>query len=343
MIVRRLLLIIALGTACKSGPCKNERGAPVTPGSAPTTIAPRTLTLGDVERELYGAGPDASFAATTPTEHAAIAKLVPSLLDASFTGNTSALAAWNADAAAAGFRVEIWTIANGRYLALLEAAGRVRGAGAYLFRIAPRGDEPVILLQAPHAFHDVSTGTIAAALFFAARDGVRPRALFTNTIHRYQLAPGNKKKRKHNPADVAHNADHAFTIATEAFALAAGKARVIQIHGFAPRSDEDDADGDTGAIGMVVSAGDTAGSSPISAAIAAAAKQAFGPDVKRFPEDVAILGATTNVQKRMLERTGRGEFVHVELSAVLRDKLVTDEETRRRFAAVLFDTQAVAP
>lgn len=338
----RCLLIIALATACKSGPCKDERGAHVT---RPTTTksAPRTLTPAEVERELYDRGREATFAETTPTEHAAVAKLVPALLDAAQLSpkedRSHPVSTLQANAAAAGFRVEAWTVNEEPYLALLEASSRARGAGAYIFRVAPRDERPVVLLQAPHAYYDVSTGAIATQMFFAARDGVRPRALFTNTIHRYQLAPGDKRKRKTNPADVAHNANHAFSVATEAFALAAGRARVVQLHGFAPRGDDDDSAADTGAVSMVISAGDKRGSSPLTAAIAAAATQAFGSDVKRFPEDIGILGATTNVQKRMLERTGRGEFVHVELSASMRDALKADADVRAKLAAVLFDTQ----
>ena len=340
---RWIVLIVAIGSACKSGPCKDERGAPVTPRPTTTAVAPKTLSVADFEAMVYAAGPQASFQATTSTEHAAIAKLVPAMLDGAWSATPPSPQRWQADTAAAGFRIEQMTIHGERYWALLEAADRVRGAGAYIFRVAPRDDGPVILLQAPHHFHDVGTGSLAADMFFTPRDGARPRALFTNTIHRYQLAPGNKKKRKHNPADVAHNADHAYTVATEAFALAAGRARVIQVHGFGSRIDEDDVDGDPGQIAMVISAGDKAGSSPLSAAIAAAATRVFGGDVKRFPEDTQVLGATTNVQKRMLEKTGRGEFVHVELSAAVRKRLADDAELRKQLAAVLFDTEPVKP
>jgi len=176
--------------------------------------------------------------------------------------------------------------------------------------------------------------------FFPSRTGARPSALFTNTMHRYQLAPGDKKKRKHNPADVAHNPDHLFTVATDAFALAAGSTRVIQLHGFGARIDEDDDDGDPGAIAMVVSAGDKAGSSALSAAIAAGATRVFGPDVKRYPEDTKVLGATTNAQKRALEKSRRGELVHVEMSSEVRKRLAASADLRAQLAAVLFDTEA---
>jgi hypothetical protein len=310
----------------------------VTPRPAPRVAAPATLTLNDYDATVYGAGPQATFLASTIREQETIARLVPALLEAAWS--TEKLnPAWHEDANRAGFRIEDWTVLGERYWALLEASGNARGAGAYVFRVGPRADGATILLEAPHNYHDVGTGRLAADVFFAKRDGARPRALFTNTIHRYQLAPGDKKKRKVNPADVAHNADHVYTFATSAFAAMAGDTHVIQLHGFGARDADEDGDGDPSGIAMVVSAGDAKGSSPLSTAIAAAATQAFGDGVKRFPEDTKELGATTNVQGRALRKTGRGEFVHIEMSADLRKRLAASQDLRKQLAAVLFDTE----
>jgi hypothetical protein len=333
-----LLIVVA---ACN---CHDDKGAPVTPRPEPRDVPPKALTLDDYEAAVYAAGPTSTFAPTTPTEHEAVAKLVPALLDAAWSPTPPATPAkWQAAAASAGFRIEAWTIQGDRYWALVEVPGRERGAGAYIFRVAPRtSGEPVILLQAPHNFFDLGTGRLAADVFFAPRQGIRPRALFTNTIHRYQLTPGDKKKRKDNPADVAHNPEHAFTIATDAFAIAAGHARVIQLHGFGAR-EEIDGEGDVGAIAMVISAGSKTASSPLSGAIAAAATKVFGPDVRRYPEDTSVLGATTNSQKRVLEKSRRGDFVHIEMSSEVRKKLAASEELRTQLAAVLFDTNGDLP
>lgn len=320
------LLLVAI-TACN---CHEDRGMPVTPRPTSST---RTLTLDDYERAMYAAAPQTTFAETTPAEHEAIAKLVPALLETAQSSSPSP-ARWQDLAATAGFRIETWTIEHDRYLALVEAEGSARGAGAYIVRVAP--PEPTtILLQAPHELYDLGTGRLAAELMFTPRAGARPRALFTNTMHRYQLAPGDKKKRRHNPADVAHNAEHAFTIATNAFAIAAGTVRVIQLHGFGARIDDDG--GDAGAFAMVVSAGDARGSSPLSSAIAAAATTIFGAGVKRFPEDTQLLGATTNAQRRALADVPGAAFVHVEMSADVRAQLAASAALRERFATVLFD------
>ena len=339
MKTRWMCALVVISAACKHSTCQDERvpNKPVQPRPAQT----KQLTVDEYEQLVYGPGPQATFQPTTATEHDAIARLVPKLLEGAWAAQPPDPNAWQADAAAAGFRIDVWTIGGDTYWALLEAEGHSRGAGAYIFRVAPRDKGPVILLEAPHNFYDMGTGRLAADLFFAPKSGVRPRALFTNTIHRYQLAPGNKKKQKgFNPPDVAHNPEHGFSIATEAFAIAASGARVIQVHGFGSRTDEDDDDGDPGSIAAVVSAGDASGSSPISSAIAAALAAELGNEVKRFPEDVKLLGATTNAQMRMLKKVGKSEFVHVEMSSELRKRLAASGELRGKLAQILFDTEA---
>ena len=304
------------------------------PTPAPKDGGERMLTIDQIEDEIWGAGPKATFVATTPAEVDVIQQLVPQLFEATADANIDA---WRTRAATAGFKLEKWRVGDDHYLALLEK--QVHGAGAYVFRVAPRADGPTILLEAPHNYFDVGTGPIAVKLFFTPRDGARPRALFTNTIHRYQLAPGDKKKRAHNPADIAHEPEHAFSIATVAFARAAGDTQVIQLHGFAPKAD-DDGDGEVGDIAAVVSAGNREGSSALSAGIAKSMTSIFGDGVKRYPEDVQVLGATTNAQGRLLRDVRGASFVHVEMSAAVRDKLRADGTVRAQLAAALFDARS---
>lgn len=336
-----MLVAVAL-TGCSHSTCResHHRGTPPELGAA--------LTLEDFERVVYGPGPGATFVPTSALEHQVIAHLVPELLEwsSSPTIEVAALTAMREQANAAGFRIALWTVSGERYIALLEAEDKARGAGAYIFRIGPKTGGPVLVLEAPHHYYDVGTGTLAAQLFFSPKRGARPRALFTNTIHRYQRAPGDKGKRKDNPADVAHNREHAFSVATQAFAIAAEQARVIQLHGFGQRLDGDgDGDGDPGPIAVVVSAGDSDGSSPWSGAVASAIAKMLGDGmsgprdlgVKRYPEDTQVLGATTNVQGQLLRRLGPDRFVHVEMSAEFRGRLARDAELRGRLAAALFD------
>jgi hypothetical protein len=331
----RLIALALATTACSRGKCTDKPRPEPPPPPGPT--GERQLTVEGFEALVYGPGPQASFADTSSAEHEVIARLVPKLLEGARAATPPDPRAWQADAASAGLRLEAWKLGGQTYWALYEAEGRVRGAGAYVFRVAPAESGPLILLQAPHNFFDLGTGRIAADMFFDPPPGARPRALFTNTIHRYQLAPGNKKKRRHNPADVAHNPQHAFSIATEAFAIAAGGARVIQIHGFGARTDEDD-EGEVGSVAMVVSAGNEAGSSPLTAALASALVADFGPEIKRFPEDVRFLGATTNAQGRLLRKIDGSELVHVEMSSDFRKRLQADPAVGKKLAAILFNT-----
>lgn len=335
----RVLLAMSVA-ACKHGTCHHDHATVASPSDV---VAP--FTLDDYERVVYGPGRSATFVPTSVAEHHVIAQLVPRLVELASASQPLDTSVWNElrqQASAVGFRIETWTIGDDRCVALLEARGKARGAGAYIFRVAPADGEPTILVQAPHAYFDVGTGKLAAQLFFSPKQGVRPRALFTNSIHRYQLAPGDKGKKSRNPADVAHNRQHAFSIATQAFVDAAERARVIQLHGFGRRTDDGDGDtdGDAQAIGMVVSAGDAAASSPWSAAIATALVDSFGSAVKRFPEEVKLLGATTNVQGELVRNRDRNGFVHIELSADVRARLARDETLREKLATALFDTPA---
>lgn len=340
----RAVLAVSVA-ACKHGTCHQEPVAVVSRADVAAPLTP--ITINDFERVVYGPGRAATFVPTSAAEHEVIAQLVPRLLEDASAAKPPDSSSWNdlrQHASTVGFRIETWTIEGERYVALLEAPGKARGAGAYIFRVAPASGEPAILLQAPHSYYDIGTGRLAAELFFTPKKGVRPRALFVNTIHRYQLAPGDKGKRSKNPADVAHNREHAFSIATQAFLVAADSARVIQLHGFGSRSDDGDGDvdgdGDANAIGMVVSAGDAEKSSPWSAAVAAALVGPFGPAIKRFPEDVRVLGATTNVQGQLMRARTANGFVHIEMSAEMRKQLARDAALRATLAAALFDTPA---
>ena len=244
---------------------------------------------------------------------------------------------WQPEAVRAGMRLETWELGGQTYWALLEADDARRGAGAYVFRVGavPEDDYPAILLEAPHAEHDVGSGEIAASLFFLPAEGKRPRALFVNTIHRYQVEPGRRQKRADNPADVAHNPDHLFSAMTDAAAAALGDVVVLQIHGFADAVDDSEDARVPAGTQAVVSAGDRAGSTPTSSAFATELNRAIGGGVRRFPEDVQALGATTNAQGRLLAARKGARFVHVELSADLRKSLRASKSQMQELARIV--------
>lgn len=329
-------LTVLLVAAAGCGKCGKKPEVPPQPPSN-YSDTPRSLSLEEYDRYVYGPGPNATFEPTTANEHTVVARLIPKLFEGSRADRPLDLGPLRSEAAQVGFAIEVWMIEGGKYWALVESRERPRGAGAYIFRVAPPERAPVIVLQAPHAYFDVGTGKIAAGMFFTGSgSGPRPRALFTNTIHRYQRAPGDKQKRKNSPSDVAHNPDHLFSAATEALAIAAGRVRVIQLHGFGS-VDDDDESVDTA---MVVSAGDESGSTRWTASVASRLRSLFGDGVMRFPEDIRKLGATTNAQNRLLRRLGGHEFLHVEMAKAVREQLAGSRELRDRMAAILFDSEA---
>jgi hypothetical protein len=324
------LLVCACHGACAGDP-------PPPPAALPPSeakIMKRTITVDELPRLVWKPGGSATFAPTTTEERAAVARLVPALLAGKGIERLAG------EAAQVGLRIERWTVDDADFWVLIEAPELRRGTGAYLFRVDVRDEDrdPAVVLEAPHSDFDQGTGEIAGELFFHPPPGKRPVALFMNTMHRYQIEPGRKQKRADSPADVAHNPDHMFNAATDAAAKALGAVEVIQIHGFANAGDDDEAPLPPGTT-MVVSAGDRRGSSPLSAAIAAALRRAFGDGVRRFPEESRALGATTNAQGRTLAARPGAQFVHVESSADMRKELRAAPAKLETFGRILFNTR----
>lgn len=274
---------------------------------------------------LWGSPPRVTL--PTEAEREAFFALVPALLQGAETPGRFDLRAWARRAHTAGFAIERWRFAEETYLALVEK--RRRGAGAYLFRVGPALP---ILLQAPHADHDQGTGELALALFLAPPLGAAPRAVFLSTAHRYVDAQG-RKGRNNNLADVCHNPVHLFQVATEAAATFQPTLAVIQLHGFG----ETDGEAEPRSMDIVVSAGRKSGSTETSRRVADALRRTLGDGVHRYPEDVKTLGATTNVQGRMLRSLfPHARFVHLELSATLRRRLLKSKSAQRAFGKALF-------
>lgn len=226
---------------------------------------------------------------------------------------------------AAGYEVQAWQVAGQRLLAAVEPPGRLTGGGAFVVRADPDPGPPVIL-QAPHAFHDLGTEAIALSLLVHGR--AWPRALFVNTVHRYLDIDGARRERDEAPADPCHNEAHLFAVATAAALDALPGAEIVQLHGFG--------DADPFAPDVVVSAGDRAAPTPRSAQVADRLRDALEVDVALFPVDQTRLGATSNVQGRLVRaRGGQARFVHVELSLPLRRRLQRDPQALARLADAL--------
>ena len=247
-------------------------------------------------------------------------------------------------AARAGFTVQGWEVLGQRYLAAIEEAGRRGGGGAYVVRVGastgtagtagtPGTPGTPVILQAPHAFHDLGTERIGLELLFAGQ--LWPRALFVNTVHRYLGVDGLRRRQPASPADPCHSPQHLFAVATAAALDVLPRAEVVQLHGFGDDSEEHDDEPGASHPEAIVSGGRAVTATPRSQVVADRLRAALGVEVALFPVDIARLGATTNVQGRAILARGGAEFVHIEMSRTLRDQLRRDPAARERFAAAL--------
>lgn len=298
-----------------TGPDDPASARPEPPGAF-TAIDPA-----EVRRRLWTEPAPTVYVPPTPERAAALSALIRGLMSDP-PPEPEALADM---AFQAGYQVHAWTVGGQRLLAVVEPPTRQTGGGAFVFRADPSPGPPVIL-QAPHAFHDLGTERIALALLVHGRTW--PRALFVNTVHRYMDIDGQKREREAAPADPCHNSGHLFAVATAAALDAEPAAEIVQLHGFGD-------DGEPGPA-VVVSAGDREAATVRTRQIAERLREALEVPVALFPEDDTRLGATANVQGRLVrDRGGEATFVHIELAPDLRRRLQRDTHALARFADAL--------
>ncbi|MBK7826147.1 hypothetical protein [Nannocystis sp.] len=324
-------MLAALATGCcapqpglSAPPPAVAAGAEVGVGAGPVEDGEFVaIDLAEARRRLWPDPPPRAYLAPDAAQQAAVAALIRGML----AEPSPAPAALAEAARAAGFVVEGWTIAGQRYLAARELAERRGGGGAYLVRAEARASSAVIL-EAPHGFFDLGTERIALELFVAGRGW--PRALFVNTVHRYLGADGVKRRQAESPADPCHSPGHLLAVATAAAVESLPGVEVVQLHGFG------DDEAEAGAMpAAIVSGGRAEAATPRSRVVAQRLAQGLGVAVGLFPVDTDRLGATTNVQGRAVQQREGASFVHLEMSAALRQRLRDDPAARAQFADAL--------
>ncbi|WP_437604974.1 hypothetical protein WMF20_27730 [Sorangium sp. So ce834] len=122
-------------------------------------------------------------------------------------------------------------------------------------------------------------------------------------------------------ADVAHAERSFFLSAHRALLQSFPGMPAVQLHGF------QDSSAPASAIASAVGHG-----ANLERLLAPLRAVVSDGKVLAYPADINKLGGVTNVQARWSRQMG-APFYHLELSRALRDKLVTDEDLRRRFAA----------
>jgi len=206
-------------------------------------------------------------------------------------------------------------------LVVREAVGRREGKGTYVLRRDFL--QHVVVLQAPHRFHDRGTGVIAARLFEDANFA----ALAWNDVPRRY-----KERGRAVEADLARLDVHHLTGFSRAVVRIHPEARVVQLHGFEPGKRKSDA----GSEASIILSDGTTAPGPIVRAVATCLRAGF-PDerVLLYPDDVSELGGTTNRQGAAMRAAGSTGFLHLEMSSGLRALLQSTPEARATLAACL--------
>jgi hypothetical protein len=286
----------------ESRPMSNEASDPPPPASVSTCPA------GLLAARRGGSAPD-RYSIPSDSERTEFSALIASLL------GPLERASAEAKARTLGYRLEDVPEVPGALL-LRELPTRRRGGGAYLVR---PGAASRLVVQAPHTFFDEGTLPLACELF--QRAGAA--ALFIDTAHRYKAAEPDE--RGDHPADVAHARDSLFQAATVGAINRVVGLTVVQIHGFAPR--------ESGAA-IVLSTGASELLAPLTTRARTELSPLVSGPVLRFPDECQELGATTNAQGAVVRAAG-GRFLHVEMSARLRQTLLDDAALRARYLEAL--------
>lgn len=199
------------------------------------------------------------------------------------------------------------------------------------------------ILQAPHRFFDTKSGDLAISMF-AREDPRNARVLFVNTKHRYAQENGEREKKEKNPSDVCHSSGHSFQRLTRLAVKEFRPSAIVQIHGFNERIYEKD--GETRNALAIISSGNKKKASNGTRVLVRKLRKIFGQDVLLFPRDISELGATTNVQGKMIKKLYKDQgaqarensFVHIELSRELRTRLEQDPAALDLFHDALMST-----
>ncbi len=214
----------------------------------------------------------------------------------------------------AGLRMHRLRRGDEVWLVLTEGGSDWRGTGTYVFRTGEVLEE--LIIQAPHSYHDYHTGSIAERMFHDAKI----RGFFFNTCHRYRPFPENSKSKGADPADLAHATDSYFHLFSVEYLSRVREGRLIQVHGFERETLAKNK------IGVVLSNGTEEPSAWSRRVRDALGGEFGGVEIALYPEDTRYYGATSNAQARWVQSYGRGQFLHLELSRALRERLTGDDE-----------------
>ncbi|MBE0490193.1 MAG: hypothetical protein IBX53_14055 [Halomonas sp.] len=200
---------------------------------------------------------------------------------------------------------------------LIEKQDDRLGRGLYAARV--QGSTP-LLIQAPHQYYDLHTGTLASQLFLES-DAM---ASAWNTMHRYHG----------DDSDLVHISDSYLHALSRAFADVYPGGRILQLHGFSSAKRKSRAGREAEAI---LSDGSRKPLESLSQ-LTRCLSQRLGIRAMLFPRDVRELGATTNTVGSNLRARGFDGFVHLELESELRKRLISDADARNSLIQCVTET-----
>jgi hypothetical protein len=249
--------------------------------------------------------------------------LARGLMLAAVSGDTDFLITGAVEASELGFEL-IGVQADGETLAVLgDASGD--GRGLLIVRFGP--DARPVVLQAPHSFFDIGTGQLAAEIM--ARSDVR--VLQVNTRHR-NTVPAESGQPP--PTDLAHRTDSWFHALTLGILDGLERPLLVQLHGFGRQTIEDPA------VDAVASCGATDNTAVLNALAGALASGLPQLGVARYPDEISVLGGTSNVQGRALIGRTDAAFLHLELSPEARKQVLDSTEAQDALRAAIVEASA---
>ncbi len=204
--------------------------------------------------------------------------------------------------------------ADDNYYLLSEMAKPYSGQGLF---IVSKHSNSKVLLQAPHAFHDMKSGVIALNMM---RENAL-KALAINTVNRTTKFKSNGDKK----SDMAHLTESLFVQFSKAFVEVYSDGKIVQLHGFNSKKWSD-----SNEFELIISNG-TRTTNLSMAKQGQCLSHALSLQSHIYPRDVNFLGGTTNAIGSVVRKQGFTGFMHIEMSLNLRKKLYQSADMRRLF------------
>ncbi len=210
-----------------------------------------------------------------------------------------------------GFESFLIEEAGQDYLVLREIPTAKQGRGFFLFSLS-QNKLPVIL-QMPHSFKDLHTGTIGLKLALENQ--------FTAAA--WNTASRDEKAIKSDLSDLYNTY---FAALTKAFVSTFKKGYVVQLHGFSKNKNRDENIKDAD---VIVSSGRYRPLTWINE-LDLCLEQHLEINSRVFPREVETLGATKTSIGIIMHQMGHAGFIHLEMSKPVRVQLNEDFQYRQK-------------